>query len=153
MTLKDFLNNKDNFINDAIVFGATCPIKKIELTTNISSIENLDELTEILNDLYKKGMITDVVSWNIAVNMGVLLGEMIINKENYKWVINEDNLPVVEAKDGNQLSPIAKIYKIIRSVDDTEGRPSDFYSTFIELENFNNLSKEEQDNLTTYMNE
>lgn len=133
MKLQDFLIVKDDFIQGAIDFGANCPVKKIALSTDIDSIKNLDELIEILKGLYQKGMMSDEVAWEIAIKLGVLLGEMIINEGNYKWVINEDDLPVVEAVNGNQLSPIIKIYKIIRSNDDSEGKPSDFYYNFIML--------------------
>ena len=133
MKLQDFLIVKDDFIQGAIDFGANCPMKKDALSTDIDSIKNLDELIEILKGLYQKGVMSDEVAWEIAIKLGVLLGEMIINEGNYKWVINEDDLPVVEAVNGNQLSPIIKIYKIIRSNDDSEGKPSDFYYNFIML--------------------
>ena len=62
---------------------------------------------------------------------------MIIIKYEFKWSINKDNIPVIETEIGNQLSPITKIYKIILSEDDTEGRPSSFCNGFIALQNYN----------------
>ena len=84
MKLQDFLIVKDDFIQGAIDFGANCPVKKIALSTDIDSIKNLDELIEILKGLYQKGVMSDEVAWEIAIKLGVLLGEMIINEGNYK---------------------------------------------------------------------
>lgn len=66
-----------------------------------------------------------------------MLEEMIKSEHKYKWSVNKDNNPVIETETGNQLSPITKIYKIILSEDDTEGRPSSFYNGFIALQNYN----------------
>ena len=63
------------------------------------------------------------------------MGEMIIKKHGFRWDINSDNIPIIKTTENDQLSPITKVYKIIVSEDDIEGRPSSFYNGFIALNN------------------
>ena len=150
MDLNEFLKIKDKYIQEAIEFAEECPMEKIELKVDIKYIKKLDKLVEIIRGLYQKQMLSDDIAWNTSVDMGVLLGEMIIKKHNYKWVINTENIPVLETPEKNQLSPITKIYKILTSEEDDEGSPSSFYSSFLALEKFDKMSDDEKKKLTTY---
>ena len=150
MNLDEFLKIKDKYIQEAIEFAEECPMGKIELKADIKYIEKLDKLVEIIRGLYQKQMLSDDIAWNTSVDMGVLLGEMIIKKHNYKWIINTEDIPVLETPEKNQLLPITKIYKIIKSEENDEGSPSSFYSSFLALENFDKMSDEEKKKLTTY---
>ena len=60
---------------------------------------------------------------------------MIIKKHGFRWDSNRDNIPIIKTPENDQLSPITKVYKIIVSEDDIEGRPSSFYNGFIALNN------------------
>lgn len=132
--LAEFTKQIDKQINNAIEIGKNCSENKILLNTNIEDIYNLDEVVEYVRNLFFKNLIDKEVAWNISIALGTLLGEMIINKHECKWSTNKDNIPVIETETGNQLSPITKIYKIILSDDDTEGRPSSFYNVFLALQ-------------------
>ena len=153
MNLEEFLKNKEKFIQETIELGRNCPIEKVELSTNIESIKKLDRIVEIIRGLYQKKMLDDIVAWNISVGMGVLLGEMIINKEKFKWTMNDENIPVVQTPDNAQLSPITKIYKIIKSKENDEGSPSDFYELYIAMMNFSKLPKEKQSKVSMHWDE
>lgn len=136
--LEEFVKQIDEQINNAIEIGKNCSENKIVLNTNIENICNLDKVVEYVRNLFFKKLIDENVAWNISIALGILLGEMIISKHECKWSVNKDNIPVIETEIGNQLSPITKIYKIILSEDDTEGRPSSFYNGFIALQNYGN---------------
>lgn len=136
--LEEFVKQIDEQINNAIEIGKNCSENKIVLNTNIENICNLDKVVEYVRNLFLKKLIDENVAWNISIALGILVGEMIISKHECKWSVNKDNIPVIETEIGNQLSPITKIYKIILSEDDTEGRPSSFYNGFIALQNYGN---------------
>ncbi|MBO5569459.1 MAG: hypothetical protein J6A79_11080 [Clostridia bacterium] len=64
-----------------------------------------------------------------------------------------DGLPVVETDEGNQLSPITKVNKIITDEDSSEGSPTAFYEGFLALQQYQNMSDEEKERITTYITE
>lgn len=150
MNLEDFLKNKVEWIQQAIDMGDYCVGGPIKLKDDIKYIDNLDMVVDKTRNLVQKKMLDDNTTWNVSTVLGTLLGEMIIKKHKFKWAINDEDIPVVETKDGNQLSPITKIYKILTSEEDDEGSPSSFYSGFLALEKLNNMNEEEQKEITTY---
>ncbi len=133
--LEEFIKQIDEQIEKAIELGKKCVENELELNTSIETIDKLDEIVEFIRNLYQKKLIDENVAWNIAVSLGTLLGEMIINKHGFRWNINSDNIPIIKTSVDDQLSPITKVYKIIVSEDDVEGRPSSFYKGFITLYN------------------
>lgn len=135
--LDEFTKKIDENLNNAIEMGKNCSENKIVLDTNIEDIYNLDKVVEYVRNLFLKKLIDKNVAWNISIALGTLLGEMIISKHDLKWSFNKANIPVIETETGSQLSPITKIYKIILSEDETEGRPSSFYNGFITLQIYN----------------
>ena len=150
MKLEDFLFSKDEWIQQAIDMGDYCVGGPVKLTNDIKDIENLDIVVDKTRNLVQKKMLDDNTTWNVSTVLGTLLGEMIIKKHNFKWTINDEEIPVVETQDENQLSPITKIYKILTSEVDDEGSPSSFYSGFLALEKLNNMSEDEKKEITTY---
>lgn len=133
--LEEFIKQIDEQIEKAIELGRKCGKKGLELNTSIETIDKLDEVVEFIRNLYQKRLIDENVAWNTAVSLGTLLGEMIIKKHGFRWDINRDNIPIINTPENDQLSPITKVYKIIVSEDDIEGRPSSFYNGFIALNN------------------
>ena len=67
--------------------------------------------------------------------------------------MNEDEIPVIETENGNYLSPITKIYKIIidEEEDGSEGPPSSFYSGFKALQQLYAMNDYEKQKITTYI--
>lgn len=153
MKLDTFLNNKKEWIEQAIDMGTYCVDGTVELTDNIKHIENLDIVVDKIRNLVQKKLLDDNTAWNVSVVLGTLLGEMLINKHNYKWAINDEEIPVVETPDKNQLSPITKIYRILISKENDEGSPSSFYNGFLALEKINNMSEEEKKEITIYLHD
>ena len=143
--LEEFLKHKDEYVSEAINFGATCPEGAVELKTDLSYVENLDPLVSMTRRYYQKHLIDDNVAWNISVVLGTLLGEMIINERGWHWGMYDSGVPVVETDEGNKASPITKIHKIIISEEDDEGMPSDFYEGILALEQYYSMSEEERD--------
>ena len=141
------------FIEDAVDIAKKISDGKMVLTTSIESIDNLDEIVGYLHNLWNKNLIDDTVVWNVSVTLGVLFGEMIINEKSFHWTINKEELPVVETEDGNQLSPISKLYKIIIDEDDCEGTARGFYEGFKALEYYDSLGDDEKENLPHILNE
>lgn len=86
--LEEFIKQIDEQIEKAIELGRKCVENELELNTSTETIEKLDEIVEFIRNLYKKKLIDENVAWNIAVSLGTLLGEMIINKHGFRWNIN-----------------------------------------------------------------
>ena len=133
--LEEFIKQIDVQIEKAIELGRKCGENGLELNTSIETIDKLDVVVEFIRNLYQKRLIDENVAWNTAVSLGTLLGEMIIKRHGFRWNINSDNIPIIKTSVDDQLSPITKVYKIIVSKDDIEGRPSSFYNGFITLYN------------------
>ncbi len=130
MTLQDFSHNLDIYIADAIEIGQQATSGRIKLNTDICDITNLDSVIAYIHGLYTKELIDDATCWSIAVPLGVLFGEMIINEHQYHWSIDSNGIPIVETPDHNNLSPITKLYKIILDTENIEGSASSFYEAF-----------------------
>ncbi len=150
MTISEFRENIPTFIEQAIATGKKITEGKTVLSPSLSSISDLDGIIEYLHSLWEKKLISDDVAWNVSVPFGVLLGEMIINEHHFHWVM-KDGLPVVETDEGNQLSPITKVNKIITDEDSSEGSPTTFYEGFLALQKYQNMSDEEKERITTYI--
>ena len=150
MTINEFLENKDQYIEMAIDIAKNICPEGNELTTSIESVEDMDDVVKYIRNLYQKGLLDDDVDWNVAVVFGTLLGEMIINKEGYRWGLDDQEVPCVDAGEGNKLFPIYKIHKIITSEEDDEGSPSGFYKGFIALKAYHEMSEEEKEKITKY---
>ena len=60
-------------------------------------------------------------------------------------------VPVVETNEGNLLSPITKVNKIITDEDSCEGSPTTFYEGFLALQQYQSMSNEEKEKNTTYI--
>ena len=151
MTIVEFKDNIPTFIKQAIGTGKKITEGKTVLSSSLSSIGDLDGIIEYLHNLWEKKLISDDVAWNVSILFGVLLGEMIINEHHFHWVMN-DGLPVVETNEGNQLSPITKVNKIITDENSSEGSPTTFYEGFLALQQYQNMSDEEKGRITTYIN-
>lgn len=153
MKIDEFLENKHAFIEQAIDVGNKVSTGDANLTLDLSSIEKMDPIVDYLHNLWKKDLINDTVAWNSSVAFGVLLGDIIIKEHGFHWAMNEEEIPVVETDDGNQLSPITKLYKIITDEydDGGEGSPSSFYSGFKALQQYYAMSDEEKEKITTYI--
>ena len=150
MTISEFRENIPTFIEQAIATGKKITEGKTVLSPSLSSISDLDGIIEYLHSLWEKKLISDDVAWNVSVPFGVLLGEMIINEHHFHWVM-KDGLPVVETDEGNQLSPITKVNKIITDEDSSEGSPTTFYEGFLALQKYQNMRDEEKERITTYI--
>ena len=142
MTNCEFKDNIPTFIEQAVDIGKKITEGKTVLSSSLSSIDALDKIIEYLHILWKKQLISDRATWNVSVSFGVLLGEMIINEHHFHWVMN-DGLPVVETNEGNLLSPITKVNKIITDEDSCEGSPTTFYEGFLALQQYQKMSDEE----------
>lgn len=153
MNTEEFKEGIPSFIEDAVDIAKKISDGKMVLTISIESIDNLDEIVGYLHNLWNKNLIDDTVVWNVSVTLGVLFGEMIINEKSFHWTINKEELPVVETEDGNQLSPISKLYKIIIDEDDCEGTARGFYEGFKALEYYDSLGDDEKENLPHILNE
>ena len=151
MGIHEFMEELPSFIQQAKDIGMNTD-GKIVLTTSLDSVKELDRVLEYIQNLWRKKLINDTVAWNTSVVLGALLGEMIINERGFHWAMNDNDLPVVETDDHNQLSPISKLYKIITDEDDCEGTASGFYEGFKALEHYQSLSDEEKERITTYVN-
>ncbi len=153
MQLNEFIENIPSFVDQAIDVGNKISNSESSLEVELSSIDKMDPVIDYLHNLWKKELINDTVAWNSSVFFGVLLGEIIIKEHGFHWAINDDEIPVVETEDGNQLSPITKLYKIITDEDDegSEGSPSGFYSGFKALQQYYAMSEEEKAKITTYI--
>lgn len=149
MTICEFKENIPTFIEQAVDTGRKITEGKTVLSASLASIGDLDGIIDNLHNLWAKHLIDNDVAWNVSVSFGVLLGEMIISEHDFRWVMN-DGLPVVETDDGNQLSPITKINKIITDEDSCEGSPTTFYEGFLALEQYLNMSDEEKERITKY---
>lgn len=151
MNMEEFRNNIPSFIEQSINIGKSIPDCNICLTASLKCINELDTTVEYLHKLWLKHLIDDTVAWNMSVMLGTLLGEMIINERCFHWVINNENLPVVETEEKNTLSPITKIYKIITDKNDCEGTARGFYEGFRILEQYHSLNDDEKEEITTYI--
>lgn len=151
MNIEEFRNNIPSFIEQAIENGKSVPDCNICLTASLECINELDTTVEYLHKLWDKHLINDTVAWNVSVMLGTLLGEMIISERCFHWVINIEDLPVVETEEKNTLSPITKIYKIITDNNHCEGTARGFYEGFRILEKYHSLSDDEKERLTTYI--
>jgi len=149
MNLDEFKNSIPLFLAQAVDTGNN--INGAVLSTSLESIYELDNVVEYLSHLRNKGLIDDNVSWNVSVSLGVLLGEMIIREHGFHWSMSDNGIPIVETEDGNQLSPITKIHKIITSEDGGNGSPSGFYNGFRALQQYYEMTDEERDMITTYI--
>lgn len=147
MKLLEFKKDIERYINQANEIGNS--VNNNDLKPDLQYINNLDEVVESIQNLCIKGMIDDTVAWNVSVALGVLLGEMIIKEHGYHWAMNDNDIPVVETNDNNQLSPITKIYKIVTDEDDCEGSPSSFYEGFKAFLQYYAMSNEEKEKITT----
>lgn len=151
MNAEELQESIPSFIEKAINLAKKISDGKITLTTSFDSIDDLDETVEYLHNLWAKKLIDDTVARNVSVTLGVLLGEMFVNEEGFHWTKNNQDIPVVETEDGNQLSPISKLYKIITDEDDGEGTARGFYEGFKVLEHYHSLSDDEKEKLTVYI--
>lgn len=151
MNTEEFQESIQSYIEKAIDIAKKISNGKMTLTTSFESIDDLDETVEYLHNLWAKKLIDDIAAWNVSVTLGVLLGEIIINERSFHWTINNENIPVVETENGNQFSPITKLYKIIIDEDDCEGTARGFYEVFKALEYYHSLSDDEKENFTTYI--
>ena len=151
MNIHEFMNHIPEFLQQAFDVGDHLSQGKTELTVSLEGIEKMDPIVDYLHNLWKKQLIDDTVAWNVSVSLGVLLGEIIIKEHGFHWAII-DGIPVVETDEGNRLSPITKIYKIVTDEDDTEGSPSGFYSGFKVLQQYSEMSEEEKKKITVYIN-
>lgn len=152
MNTREFKESIPAFVEQAVDAGKKITEGKTVLSSSLVSLSDLDGIIEYLHNLWVKHLINDNVAWNVSVSFGVLLGEMIINDHHFHWVMN-DGLPVVETDDGNQLSPITKINKIITDEDSCEGSPTTFYEGFLALEQYQKMSDEEKERISTYVSE
>lgn len=150
MNTSEFNKRIPAFIEQAVDTGKKITEGKTVLSSSLVSLRDLDGIIEYLHNLWMKNLINDQVAWNVSVSFGVLLGEMIINKHHFHWAINE-GLPVIETNDGNQLSPITKINKIITDENSCEGSPTTFYEGFLALEQYQKMSDEEKEKISTYI--
>lgn len=151
MNIQEFMNHIPDFLQQAFDVGDHLSQGKTELTVSLESIEKMDPIVDYLHNLWKKQLIDDAVAWNVSVSLGVLLGEIIIKEHGFHWAIIDD-IPVVETDEGNRLSPITKIYKIVTDEDDTEGSPSGFYDGFKVLQQYSEMSEEEKEKIMVYIN-
>ena len=151
MDINDFLSQKEGFIEKATGVAKEVTNGEVDLTTDLSSIEDLDKVIDVIHNLKTKGLVNDTVAWNSAVMFGTILGEMIIKEHGFHWAINSEDLPVVEKDSHNQMSPITKLYKIIMDPESMEGSAKGFYQGFLALEQYENLSEEEKAKITTYI--
>lgn len=152
MNIQEFNENIPSLVEQAVEVARKISNNETALTVSLDSIEKMDPIVDYLHNLWKKNLINDTIAWNISVSLGALLGEIIIKENNFHWALIED-LPVVETDDGNQLSPITKLYKIITDEDDCEGSPSSFYNGFKALQQYSAMSEEEKEKITTYIHE
>lgn len=150
MDLKEFKESIPAYIDQAVSTADRISEGKTKLSPSLEKLEELDVVIEYLHNLQRKGLINDTVVWNASVAFGVLLGEMIIREHGFHWVM-DDQMPLVETDDGNRLSPITKLYKILTDDDDCEGTPSGFYEGFKALEQYYAMSDEEKEKITTYI--
>jgi len=148
LTLYEFISNKELYIDKAkeAYFKYTNG-KRLEI--DISYIKELDEFVNVLRNLKSKNLVSGIVLWNMLISL--VLGEMIIKEHGCHWTINFEGMPVVETENKDQLSPITKIYKIVTSEEDDEGRPSSFYNVFLALMEYNKMSEEERERITEYI--
>ena len=77
----------------AIDMGDYCVGGPVKLTNDIKDIENLDIVVDKTRNLVQKKMLDDNTTWNVSTVLGTLLGEMIIKKHNFKWTINDEEIP------------------------------------------------------------
>lgn len=150
MDLKEFKENIPVYIDQAVSTADRISEGKTKLSPSLEKLEELDEVIEYLHNLQRKGLINDAVVWNTSVAFGVLLGEIIIREHGFHWVMG-DQMPLVETDDGNRLSPITKLYKILTDDDDCEGSPSGFYKGFKALDQYYAMSDEEKEKITVYI--
>ena len=151
MDLREFKDSIPSFIEQAVEVSQKVTDGKKTLTPSLESVKDLDGIIGYLHNLWSKKLINDTVAWNSSVAFGVLLGEMIIKEHGFDWKINDEGIPVVVTEDGNQMSPITKLYKIITDEDDCEGTPSGFYDGFKILMQYQAMSEEEKARITTYI--
>lgn len=152
MDIKEFKENIPSYIQQAINVGIDTTGGRIQLTTSMESIDDLDKVVDYIHNLYLKKLLDDNVAWNISVYLGTLLGEMIMNEGGFYWTINDDDIPVLENEKNNMLSPITKLYKIITDDNSCEGTAKGFYNAFKALEKYDSMSEEEKEKITTYIN-
>ncbi len=151
MDINDYLSQKEGFIEQAIGVAKEITKGEVVLTTDISSLDDLDKVIDVIHNLKTKGLVDDTVAWNSAVMFGTILGEMIIKEHGFHWAINSEDLPVVEKDSHNQMSPITKLYKIIMDPEGMEGSAKGFYQGFLALDEYENMSEEEKAKITTYI--
>ena len=139
MDIQEFLDEKDELVQNAIELGKKTTNNSIILRKEIDAIEDLDKVIDKVHNLYSKELINDTIAWNVSVMLGTLLGEIIIKEHGFHWAIN--NIPVIETEEKNQLSPISKINKIILDKDNMEGTAKSFYDGFVTLMKYYNGKK------------
>lgn len=151
MDIQEFKEHIPDFLQQAFYIGDHLSKCKTKLDVSLESIEKMDPIVEYVHHLWKKHLIDDTVAWNFSVAFGVLLGEIIIRNHGFHWTMIDD-IPVVETNEGNRLSPITKILKIVTDEDDSEGTPSSFYDGFKVLQQYSDMSEEEREKITVYIN-
>lgn len=151
MDIQEFKEHIPDFLQQAFDIGDHLAKCKTKLDVSLESIEKMDPIVEYVHHLWKKHLIDDTVAWNFSVAFGVLLGEIIIRNHGFHWTMIDD-IPVVETNEGNRLSPITKIFKIVTDEDDSEGTPSGFYDGFKVLQQYSDMSEEEREKITVYIN-
>ena len=152
MTLKEFLEVKEEYVERAISLADMWPSDPVELKPELKYMENLDEIVERTRHLREKGLLDDDTVWRASVFFGTLLGEMVINEHGYHWILDENEVPMVEDDNNIKMSPITKIQKILLSSDeDGEGSPTSFYEGFRALQKYTAMSEEEKAKITTYI--
>ena len=148
MTLEEFLEYVDEACEQAIETAASFKSEPIELTRSIDGIENLDRVVEICRNVYQKGYISEDTVWALSESFGILLGEMMINAEGWKWIMDDDGMPLVETPEGLKISPLTKINKIILSEEGDDGSPSGLYKGARFLLKYGSMSEEEKEKIT-----
>ena len=145
MNLSEFKESIPSLLEKAKNTGEMMTEGTAKLIPSIGCLGDIDRVVVTLNSFFNRGLINDVVAWNASVSLGALLGEAIIREHGFHWAMTEDGMAVVETEDGNQISPITKIYKIITADNECEGSPSSFYNALLALMQLDAISAEERE--------
>lgn len=149
MNIDDFKNNIPSLVEQAK--DTVGHISNKQVGVDIESMSDLDETVMYMNNLFKKGLISEDVAWNASVSLGVLLGEMILSKHKFYWDMNENGIPVLKTNENSSMSPITKVYKVITDKDGVEGTPSGLYNGYLALEQYYAMSDEEREAITEHI--
>ncbi|MDE5583859.1 MAG: hypothetical protein K2J08_09150 [Ruminococcus sp.] len=97
-------------------------------------VSDMDNILEIIHNDYREGKITENMAWQVAFNMGVYLGQIMLDnflsEYGFLWAVDEGE-PYLRKDSKNHMYPLGKVMK--RIVNGREDDVKSFYDVAVYL--------------------